>query len=316
MINFRQLAKLLLATVFTVFFCSAGVSSADIASPNPTVTEEHSAKVFKPAETISTISPTENKSTKIETTTETELKILKEKNTLISEFQSSLISIVLWSLAAVVSVVVLLVGASIFTNFKMHQKDIQRIQLDYDAKINIFRSEIDASLAKAGQEMTNAQEVRSQQDLDRMLDQASQLRNQFETVRTALEEKSDHLLSETNKCNTSIGVLEATLATLSAELRKAETRIWEIKKIPENVLLTALQGIDSSIVSESKWRIRDFIDQVKEVLKSDFIKTGLKLDKELQRFTEKRMIALESTYPEDVQEIRKLVAECADLTTD
>jgi hypothetical protein len=255
------------------------------------------------------MSPTDPKTDKIESSVETELKILKEKNLLIADFQNSLISIVIWSLSAVVSVVILLVGASLFTNFKLHEKDVQRIQSDYDAKIKIFRSEMETSLAKAGQEMANVQEARSQQDLNRMLNQAAEVRSQFETVRLSLEGKFDQLLSGTTKFEVKVDNLEKIQSGLKAELRKAETLIWDIRKVPANVLISALQGLDAALLSGVEWQIEDFIMELKRVIKTDFIELKNSLDEELQGFIEKRLIKLENEYPEDVAVIRQLIAE-------
>ena len=174
---------------------------------------------------------------------------------------------------------------------------------------------MEASLAKAGQEMANAQEARSQQDLNRMLDQAAQVRSQFEAVRLSLEEKFDQLLSGTMKFEAKVDSVEKTVIALRAELRKAETRIWEIKKIPGNVLISSLQGLDAALVSGEKWRIEDFVKQIKRVIKSDFIGLRASLDEELQEFIEKRLTKLESEYPEHVSEIRQLIVECAYLNT-
>ncbi|WP_455928884.1 hypothetical protein [Pseudomonas fluorescens] len=311
--NCRRSAKRTLALTLMLFWCLGGVSTANqLSSTLPTKSESLfiSTEVGK---SISSISKVDLELGKKELAVETELKILKEKNILISEFQSSLISIVIWSLSAVVSVVILLVGASLFTNFKLHEKDVQRIQADYDAKIKIFQSEMEAGLARAGQEMANAQEARSQQDLNRMLDQAAQVRSQFETVRLSLEEKFDQLFSGTMKFEARVDSLEKAQIALRAELRKAETRIWEIKKIPQNVLISSLQGLDAALVSGDKWRIEDFVEQIKYVIKSDFIELRGDLDEELQKLIEHRLIKLENEFPEHTSEIRQLIVECSFL---
>ncbi|MDZ3827482.1 hypothetical protein [Pseudomonas monsensis] len=308
MINYSRSVKLALSLILVFFWCLGGVSTANQTSSVSPSTKESPVTTSETSKSIPPISPGESN-----LAVETELKILKEKNALIADFQNSLISIVIWSLSAVVSVVILLVGASLFTNFKMHEKDVQRIQTDYDAKIKIFRSEMEASLAKAGQEMANAQDVRSQQDLNRMLDQAAQVRSQFEAVRLSLEEKFDQLVSGTMKFEAKIDSVEKTQIALRAELRKAETRIWEIKKIPENVLISSLQGLDAALVSGEKWRIEDFVKQIKHVIKSDFIEPRVNLDEELQKFVENRLTKLAAEYPEHTNEIRQLIIECVYL---
>ncbi|WP_143480625.1 hypothetical protein [Pseudomonas fluorescens] len=309
MVNFRHSTKPILALILVIFSWFGGEPEANQTYTAPSSISEPPAITLAASQTPST-SPTMVKSEVSVLGAEAELKILKEKNTLISDFQSSLIAIVIWSLSAVVSVVILLVGASLFTNFKMHEKDVQRIQIDYDAKIKIFKSEIEANIAKAAQEMANAQEARSQQDLDRMLDQAAQVRSQFETVRLALESRLERLSSDMSKFESELGSIKKTQIALRAELRKAETRIWEIKKIPENVLISSLQGLDAALASKNKWQIEDFAEQIKQVIKSDFIEKKLSLDEELQKFISTRLNKLTNEHPEHAIEIKQLVNEC------
>lgn len=310
MINFRRSAKLALILTVVATCGLGGVSTANEASSAPPPAKESQLTTSSTSKDISSILPKDLKPSKTELSIETELQILKEKNTLIADFQSSLISIVIWSLSAVVSVVILLVGASLFTNFKMHEKDVQRIQIDYDAKIKIFRSEIEASLAKAGQEIASAQEARSQQDLDRLLDQTAQVRSQFETFRLSLEGKLEQALSKTKICEDKLDKLEKAQVILKTEVLEAEVRIWELKEIPGNILISSLQGIDAALETGEERRIKAFMEKAKKVIISGFIKTGAHLDEELQQIIERRLVKLEIKYPEDTNDIRQLVAEC------
>lgn len=245
-------------------------------------------------------------------TTETELRILKEKNTLISEFQSSMLSIITWALGAVISTVILLVGASLFTNFKMYDKDLQRIKDDYEAKIKIFGSEIEANLAVLKRDTAAAQEVRSQQDLDRMLDQTSQVRSHFETVRASIENKLEGLIKTAASHDAIIDKMNRNTAGLTTELRRAESLIWEIKKIPSNFLLSCLQGLDAALLSDNNWDIEDFIEKIKNSLQTNFIDSNRTLDEEMLGFFEMRLVKLATVRPDDEHAIRTLLAQCQD----
>ncbi|MFJ2447288.1 hypothetical protein [Pseudomonas sp. NPDC087626] len=309
--NCHRLTKLILSLTLMIFLCFGGVSAANQTSPVQPSTHQLPAKAFEANTTISPDSSNDVVNSESLSAVGTELKILKEKNVLIADFQSSLISIVIWSLSAVVSVVILLVGASLFTNFKMHEKDIQRIQQDYDAKIKIFRSDFDAILAKANQEMASAQETRSQQDLNRMLDQASQVRSLFETVRASLEERLDQLQTEKTNLETKFNSLDRNQATLRTDLFKNETHIWKIKKIPSNILLTAMQGIEAALACKDNWRTEDFISQAKDVITSAFIEPKITLDAKILELIEPKLVTLENARPKDAQEIRDLIAKCS-----
>ena len=311
MIDSRRLAKQALALTLILLFCFGGVSTANQPPSAAPATSEPPAARTGIGKSIPPTSPSYLDAGKSELADETELKILKEKNTLISEFQSSLISIVIWSLSAVVSVVVLLVGASLFTNFKLHEKDVQRIQADYDSKIRVFRSEMEARMAQVSQELAGTHESRSQQDLNRMLDQANQVRSQFEAVRLTLENKFDKLLSGTMKFEDRVDSVEENQLALMAELRQAETHIWEIKKVPTNVLISSLRGLDAAMASGDKYKIEGFVKRIKRVISYDFTVLEVDLDDELQKFIEARLVRLEIEYPEHASQIRQLIIDSA-----
>ncbi|MFG0399750.1 hypothetical protein [Pseudomonas sp. zjy_11] len=246
---------------------------------------------------------------------ESELKILKEKNRLISEFQSSMLSIVLWALSAVVSTVLLLVGASLFTNFKLHDKELLRIKEDYDGRIKILKSEIEASLAVASREIAAAQEIRSQQDLDRMLDQASQVRSHFEAVRGSLESKFDEVLKSTTRSDAEIKRVNDNLVRVTMDLRRAESLIWDVKEIPVNHLISSLQGLDAALLSNNDYHIDEFVDRIKGSLQENFIDKGLAVDEEILSFFERRLTKLAEVRPEGEKDIRALLALCTEVST-
>lgn len=301
-----------LAVVLPAFlFCQTATATAQV-----TTVGEIAAKASDAHPLALPDVPETSATPKIRASDEVELKILKEKNLLISEFQNSMLSIIIWSLSAIVSTVLLLVGASLFTNFKLHDKDLQRVKEDYDSKIKIFQSEIETSLAVASRDIAAAQEVRSQQDLDRMLDQTSQVRSHFETVRVSLESKFDEVLKATTRSDAAVKELNDSVVNITTELRRAESLIWEVKKIPANFLISCLQGLDAALLSENDYDIDDFVDQIKESLQKNFIDTKLMVDEQLLGFFERRLTKLAAVRPDDEKTIRTLLAQCSVVRND
>lgn len=306
-----SLALVLLASLY--FVTANAANQVPPAVPSPSETSVKASEAIVSGQLIPT---GDSKINNNESAAEIELKILKEKNLLIAEFQGSLISIVVWSLSAVVSIVLLLVGASLFTSFKLHEKDIQRIQMDYDAKIKVFQSEMEADLAIASRDVAAAQEIRSQQDLNRMLDQTSQIRSHFETVRASLEDKFDELLKNTASFDVTVNNLKNDQVGFIAELRKVESAVWKIRKIPVNFIISTLQGLDAALLSGKDYVIDEFIEEIKSSLRVDFVESGQFLDKELLGIFERRLSKLSSVRPNDEQEIRTLLAQCANSNAD
>ncbi|KAB0526884.1 hypothetical protein ACFFQ5_27675 [Pseudomonas brassicacearum] len=298
--------SILLAVVLPAFLSCSIATATQVASVGEVAAKPLDASPLAPL-VLNNVGTTP----KTNMSDETELKILKERNLLASEFQNSMLSIIIWSLSAIVSTVLLLVGASLFTSFKLHDKDLQRIKEDYDAKIKIFQSEIDASLAVASRDIAAAQEIRSQQDLDRMLDQASQVRSHFETVRVSLESKFDEVLRATARSDATVKDIKGNVVSITTELRRVESLIWDVKKIPTNFLISCLQGLDTAILSGNDYDIDDFIGLIKESLQNSFIDANLVVDEQLLEFFERRLVKLAVVRPDDEKSIRMLLAQCS-----
>jgi len=298
--------SILLAVVLPVFLSCSIATATQVASVGEAAAKPLDAHPLAPL-VLSNVGA----APKTNMSDETELKILKERNLLASEFQNSMLSIIIWSLSAIVSTVLLLVGASLFTNFKLHDKDLQRIKEDYDAKIKIFQSEIDASLAVASRDIAAAQEIRSQQDLDRILDQASQVRSHFETVRVSLESKFDEVLRAMARSDATVKDIKGNVVSITTELRRVESLIWDVKKIPTNFLISCLQGLDTAILSGNDYDIDDFIGLIKESLQNSFIDAKLVIDEQLLEFFERRLVKLAVVRSDDEKSIRMLLAQCS-----
>ncbi|CRM76756.1 hypothetical protein [Pseudomonas sp. 8 R 14] len=304
--------SILFAIALPVFILCGSSTAAAQTTTAGGIAPEASARPPLIPQTLTSAGTTQN----ITKQDDVELKILKEKNLLTSEFQSSMISIIIWSLSAIVSTVLLLVGASLFTNFKLHDKDLQRVKEDYDAKIKIFQAEIEAQLAVSSRDVAAAQEVRSQQDLDRMLDQTSQVRSHFETVRASLEGKYDEVLKATNKSEIAVKRLDENLINITTELRRAESLIWEVKKVPTNFLISCLQGLDVALLAKNEYDIGDFIGEIKKSLQENFIDAQRTIDEQILEFFERRLKKLAAVRPDDEKAIRDLLDQCSEISSE
>lgn len=200
-----------------------------------------------------------------------QLEILKEKNQMLSDFQNTLISTVLWALGITVSVVLLLVGASFITNFKVHEKDIKRLSDDYESKVKVVKADLESRFEKVTREAAEAHEIRSQQDLDRQLDQISGLRLQLDSVRDSVSSNQADQLKQLMEVDKSVAELRSKLRHVTSAFRRAETKVWELKKMPTNELITALQGLQEALDAESEWEIEDFFNTVKRTANKYYV---------------------------------------------
>ncbi|SCZ01417.1 hypothetical protein [Pseudomonas sp. NFACC37-1] len=239
-----------------------------------------------------------------------ELKTLKEKNLLVAEFQGTLISIVIWSLGVAVSIVLVLVTASFFTSFKVHERDIQRIQDDYAAKLAVLNSDIDSKFSKVSSEIEARHEARSQQDLDRMLSQATEIRSQFEQFRVSLEEKLAEGVKSAARAEAKADKLQEDQLGFASDVSRLEIRVWELKKVPGNVLIASVEGLNAALKKGDKWSVDNFIKIIKEVMEEHYVTTRLPLSAFVVEFLSNAMTKLSKSRPEQAEEILSMLKVC------
>ena len=242
--------------------------------------------------------------------TREDLRLQKEKNSLIADFQGTLVSIVLWSLGIVASMVLLLVGTSLFTNLKMHEKDIKRLQLDYESKLKELGADIQTKLAKVILDLNDSQDFKGQQNLDRVLDVSAQIREIFESSRTAIEAKIDTVSEKVSQQRVEFSKLQQEHQAMLAEMRRVETVIWELKDVPVNVLITALQGVEAAVEAGQFWLVDNFVKQITEVLKKEYIDGENELDSDMLDFFAGAFEAISDKRPKVVEKLKLLLKEC------
>jgi hypothetical protein len=222
----------------------------------------------------------------------------------------------LWALGVAVSLVLLLVGASFFANFKVHEKDIQRLSDDYSNKLKVFRSDMDAELSKVSREIADAYDSRSQQDLDRMLDQTSQVRSQFEALRELVTAKHDEMQKALVKTDLAVERSSSALHRHVSEFRRIETKIWALGKVPSNVVLAATQGLRGAIAVKSEWEIDDFAQRIRDSLSEFFVENDNMLSQYTLESVKKILVNLREVRPVIAEEIAVLLEACKNSVID
>lgn len=239
-----------------------------------------------------------------------ELNLIKDRNLITAEFQSTFITIVMWSLGVAVSIVLVLVTASFFTSFKVHERDIKRIQDDYAAELKILNSDVDSKLAKVGREIDARNEARSQQDLDRMLSQATEIRFQFDQLRGSLEEKLAEAVKSAARAEVKSDKLLEDQLGFTTELSRLEINVWELKKVPGNVLIASAEGLNAALKRNDQWSIDNFAKTIKEVLQENYVITQKALSAFVVDYLSKSMTQLNKIRPEQAAEISSMLAAC------
>ncbi len=217
---------------------------------------------------------------------ELELELLQNQNELIKEYQSSLLSTVYWSLSALMTITVLLIGFGWWSNSRMHEKDKERLKDEVKILINEMESKVDIGLANNRTEYLML--------LDSRLDSlAERFSNENSTIKTDVSEKFAEFKKVSKKLDSFISSTGKTLMQYSknlsiseADLRLVEETVWEIRKVPRNVIITQVQGINAAVMADNSGRVSIVLNRMKETLEklvleqkytiNEFIETSIK----------------------------------------
>jgi SMC interacting uncharacterized protein involved in chromosome segregation len=251
MIKDIKLQKIIIILLFIIGFTNNTFAQVPL-KPTPTVINQTAT---------STIGLIEKQNEQLKKTV-WELKI---QNKSLTEFQSSLLSTVYWSLGFLASITTLLVGLGWWSNFKVHEKDkeslknevlslISKFESNWRSVVSEFRREDNLLLEKRIQEVKalidkNADEAKSQ------IKDISEVAKELEASLDSLKSKFEVHKDEVDKSNYEIDL----------ELRVVEVEVWDLKGVYSNVLLTQAQGIRSAqFIGNSP--VHNLLEDMKESL--------------------------------------------------
>lgn len=237
-----------------------------------------------------------------------ELLLIKEQNRLIKEFQSSQQATVYWALGGILSFVVILTGLSILTNFKLYDQDKERLRFEFEGKIATYRAELNLQIEEYKRESDKSSEQKNQTLQDRFLTQLAETRKLVEDARSELI--SNQKTTDKNITDLEKKFLE-TKSDLSASesmLREVEVLVWELRKVPGNMLITHSQGLNAAIASGRIARVQSVLSQIVTTLDNKYVKTGDPVDYKPYEFLDKSLIAAKALDPAGVSKVRDILS--------
>ncbi|MFL1478246.1 hypothetical protein, partial [Pseudomonas grimontii] len=184
----------------------------------------------------------ENAST-IVTELKAEVKLLKAQNKLIRDYQGSMSDTVYWALGIISGVFAILMSYSIFTNFKFYEQDKARLKIELDSVISSFKSELLMKFKQDRSDLEMAFDTRNESNMKIVLDQGAESRIRADAIRTELQTKIDDLGKVVNSHEAGFLNGQKRAYQIEYELRAVEEHVWEIKGVPDCILLTQCQGL-------------------------------------------------------------------------
>lgn len=241
-------------------------------------------------------------------TKEQELILLREQNRLFKEFQSLQQATVYWALTGVFGLVMILVGASFYTNFRFYEKDKESLKLDLDTKLDSFGSTINAQMLDQRREADQSVERNSQRVQDIMLTQLSEMRSSLDAIRLEVMSKFKGVADSLGKFDSELLAVKKSLSEAEVELRKVELEVWEGQDIPDNMMLTLMQALKAAASWGNKARVSDVYDDILNVLKIKYHGAAREMDFECYSYIKKNLDIGAKYDPKGFSEAKKALS--------
>jgi hypothetical protein len=237
-----------------------------------------------------------------------ELKVLQTQNATMKEYHSSLLDTVYWTLATVATIAVLLVGFGWFTNFKFHDAEKQRLKEELDARLKEATTTLEVKfgshkddIAKLIDSRLDAFFTRITRDIDIARAEATRYEKENDdaivqlraVVQTLQEDQKKNLIADNN---------------IEASLRLVEEKIWDLKGIPFNILLTQSQGLKAAIKAENRTYIVSTLERMQLTIKT-IISSNKEIGKNTLDLIELALSEAEVTEPIAVSNVRELLKQ-------
>lgn len=205
------------------------------------------------------------------TSTEAELKLKEREISVMQSYHSSLLDTVYWSLGTMAAMAALLVGFGWYANFKFHESEKQRLHDDLEDKINLALSSIDSRLISHEAKVINSIDFRLEshnsrfaKEIDATKEEAAEISSRL----SAFTQEQEKAIAQILK---SIGKGEKRDLEIEATIRQIEEHIWDIKNMPENILITQSQGLDAAIRAQSKDYIKSILARMHETISNTIL---------------------------------------------
>jgi predicted nuclease with TOPRIM domain len=167
---------------------------------------------------------------------------------------------VLWALGVVCTIAVFIAGFGWWSNFKVYENDKKRLKEELDLSLAERIAQLELRLTSSNADFTRVIEARVEAMLNRAYAEQTALQAKINELATKLEELSKRLVAA-KKDNLQV----------NAALRRVEETVWDIRDIPENILVTQSQGLEAELeadlISNAKWTL----ERMKKVLEKSFI---------------------------------------------
>jgi DNA repair exonuclease SbcCD ATPase subunit len=237
-----------------------------------------------------------------------EIAALREQNSVMREYHGSILDTVYWALGGIIATVLLLAGFGWWSNFKVYEQDKARLKEELQSLIRGIESTLALKVEENRSQLERTVDTKNENHLNRILEEASTLRTLIDTERSARENKITEISKTLEEAKTQIKKGEKDVAEVEFKLREAEENIWDIKKIPQNVVITQAQGLLAAINAENDSSIKNVLGRMKDTLQKDIVEKNMMLSKITMEFAGNALKKVPGTHAVLTSEVQQILS--------
>ncbi len=196
-----------------------------------------------------------------------EIQLLINQNALIKEHHSSLLRTVYWSLSALVTMTALLIGFGGWSNFRMHEKDKERLKDEVDKNITELNSQMETRLANNTNEYLKLLDDRLERVSDRFTTNFSKLNSDLTKSIKNIDRNTNTLKNYKSNTDKSLEALSESIFHIAEETSLVEEIVWGIRGLHENALITQTQALEIAVESNNSNNIQSTLNRMKDTFK-------------------------------------------------
>ncbi|MER2103594.1 MAG: hypothetical protein ABS999_17070 [Pseudomonas atacamensis] len=256
---------------------------------------------------VETAQHTKNEENKPEAVAElkAEIKILKAQNKLIRDYQGSMSDTVFWALTLITGIFAILISYSLFTNLRFYDQDKARLKSELESTINKFKSDLLVKFEQDKNDLEKSFETRNEANMKIVLDQGAEGRGRVDAIRTELQEKIDLILVKIEIHDKKFAAISKRASQIEYEIRAVEEHVWELKDIPDCILLTQFQGLRASKDADYEYATGSVLKRMAETLEKHYIKKNRVLKPDMITRIEESLVSVNDPDIQTIQKIRQ-----------
>ena len=248
--------------------------------------------------------------------TKAENELLQGELKAIREYHGSLLDTVYWSLGIVFGLVVLIIGSSFYTNFRLYEADKARILEEVERKI----AEANSRASRDLQLLSSSLSEKIDRDI---LALANRFSTEIERLRSDNKDADKQILSDLKELEEAFevflkfpGIIKDQLNKLNLDTQLNTETIWELKGDPTKKLFAQFLAFDGALRTGSNDSIKAVLERMKDNLISSVLPSGKKVPSSVVESMKQALVHVRENRPLGESELildLALVAEILEL---